>query len=797
MASTITSTGSITSLLSLQQADFAAAKNTGITYFATDGVSDFNNIDESNYSITSTSSTVTGIALSGDGSFHLKGSRFFTASATLTHVDYADSTGHFSFDGSLSLKPGNDFPTGSLTSIEAMSGNDGFTYTGRMTLDAANNITGTLTKEVVHMGGLTFEMTGSLNITTETGTVSKLYIHDDSGNGLTLTGNYSFAAIDAALDGTGDVGNFFENNSFLFTSDDTLTVSDGAREWHGYEGRDKMTGGGLDDTLSGDNGNDTLTGLLGNDHLNGGAGDDTMDGGAGDDSMAGGTGNDVYLVDSSNDDIAENSGEGNDTVKSTASFDLSLHGLNVESLTLLGTAHLDATGNDLNNTLTGNTGNNHLDGGIGADKMMGGAGNDVYIVDNSGDTLTDTSGTDEVDSSISWTLATGFENLVLTGGGDINATGNTANNSLTGNSGNNTLNGGTGNDTMSGGLGDDTYVVSAAGDIIHENSGEGRDTVLAAASYHLGDNLEVLQLTGTSAINGYGNELDNTLTGNSGNNTLDGGAGNDTLIGGSGNDSYVVHDFNTTTIIENAGGGTDTLLLYSDYNLTDGSNIENMTAMEGGHTMVGNSFVNTITGTSGIDLLDGGAGADKLSGLGGNDEYFADNVKDLLVEGANGGTDLVHSTVDWTLGANFENLSISGVAVKGTGNTVANVITGSIGDNTLNGMAGDDTLNGNGGHDTLIGGTGADTFQLLHTSANAFVTVTDFSHTAHDKLDISDLLTGGFDPAHPENYVQLQVIGADTHVSIDASGSGAAFTEVAVLLHATGLTLDTMHLQIV
>ena len=43
-------------------------------------------------------------------------------------------------------------------------------------------------------------------------------------------------------------------------------------------------------------------------------------------------------------------------------------------------------------------------------------------------------------------------------------------------------------------------------------------------------------MTGSSAINGTGNTLNNTITGNSGNNNLDGGIGNDTLIGGSGND---------------------------------------------------------------------------------------------------------------------------------------------------------------------------------------------------------------------------------------------------------------------
>ncbi|MEH2281812.1 MAG: hypothetical protein V7K90_10875 [Nostoc sp.] len=48
--------------------------------------------------------------------------------------------------------------------------------------------------------------------------------------------------------------------------------------------------------------------------------------------------------------------------------------------------------------------------------------------------------------------------------------------------------------------------------------------------------LENLILTGTSAINGTGNSLNNTITGNSANNQLNGGAGNDILVGGAGND---------------------------------------------------------------------------------------------------------------------------------------------------------------------------------------------------------------------------------------------------------------------
>jgi Ca2+-binding RTX toxin-like protein len=52
-----------------------------------------------------------------------------------------------------------------------------------------------------------------------------------------------------------------------------------------------------------------------------------------------------------------------------------------------------------------------------------------------------------------------------------------------------------------------------------------------------GANVENLTLTGTAAINGTGNELNNAIIGNGGANSLSGGDGNDSLAGGAGNDS--------------------------------------------------------------------------------------------------------------------------------------------------------------------------------------------------------------------------------------------------------------------
>ena len=59
---------------------------------------------------------------------------------------------------------------------------------------------------------------------------------------------------------------------------------------------------------------------------------------------------------------------------------------------------------------------------------------------------------------MSYVLPDGVENLTLTGGGNINGTGNGASNFIVGNDGNNTLAGLGGADTLTGGLGADTFV---------------------------------------------------------------------------------------------------------------------------------------------------------------------------------------------------------------------------------------------------------------------------------------------------------------------------------------------------
>jgi hypothetical protein len=323
-----------------------------------------------------------------------------------------------------------------------------------------------------------------------------------------------------------------------------------------------------DDYLPGTAGNDSLSGGAGRDVLVGLGGDDFLSGGAGAaNEMIGGLGNDTYFVQSVGDTIVENPGEGTDRVLTTLS-NYSLESLpNIENLSALGSDDKVLTGNDGDNIIISDGGNDKLYGGLGHDVLIGGAGDDI-------------------------------------------------------------LSGGTGvANEMYGGAGNDKYIVSAAGDTLVENPGEGIDTVYANVSlYFMHDNFENLIFTGTGNFTGIGNTAANTIVGGAGDDVLDGGAGAaNLLIGGAGNDTYVVQVAGDT-IVEQAGGGTDTVeTALSSYTL--GANLENLTFTDGGSFFgTGNALDNVISGGNANDILDGGLGADTLIGHGGSDGFLFDTA---------------------------------------------------------------------------------------------------------------------------------------------------------------------------
>ncbi|MBC3382872.1 M10 family metallopeptidase [Pseudomonas sp. SWRI179] len=517
-----------------------------------------------------------------------------------------------------------------------------------------------------------------------------------------------------------------------------------------------------------------------------------LNGRAGEDTMIGGAGNDTYVIDSIGDKVQESSTLASeiDAVISSVSYVL---GANLETLRLGASANINGTGNALNNRIDGNAGANTLDGGSGIDNLMGGAGNDTYVVDNLKDVVSETSALaseiDTVRSSVGWTLGANLENLILAGSASINGSGNALNNVLTGNAGNNVLNGGAGWDTLIGGAGNDTYVVNDLRDIVSETStlaGE-IDTVRSSQKWSLGANLENLTLTGSAHLKGGGNALNNVLIGNAGNNeligwagsdTLDGGSGIDTLVGGTGNDTYVVDDLkDIVSETSTLAGEIDTVRSSQKWSL--GANLENLTLTGSAHlkgggnaldnVLIGNAGNNELSGWAGSDTLDGGSGIDTLVGGTGNDTYVVDNLEDIVSETSTlaGEIDTVHSSQKWSLGANLENLTLTGSAhLKGGGNALDNVLIGNDGNNVLSGWAGNDMLSGGLGTDSLTGGTGSDRF-VFNTLGELGIgslrdTVSDFSSLQGDKLDLSKL------------DANLLTAFADTFSFIDSNGFTAA-----------------------
>ena len=125
--------------------------------------------------------------------------------------------------------------------------------------------------------------------------------------------------------------------------------------------------------------------------------------------------------------------------------------------------------------------------------------------------------------------------------------------------------------------------------------------------------------------------------------------------------------------------------------------------------LTGNDDNDTLQGGAAADTLNGGAGVDSMLGRGGNDTYVA-TAGDNITEAVGEGEDTVQAAVDFSLGANLENLTLLGSAdLDGTGNELDNRISGNAGDNLLDGGAeGDDIINGFAGQDTLSGGTDND-----------------------------------------------------------------------------------------
>lgn len=384
----------------------------------------------------------------------------------------------------------------------------------------------------------------------------------------------------------------------------TLMGNNYANCLEGEGGDDILLGEAGDDTLLGGDGADQLDGSVGNDTLYGGEGADDLDGYTGDDVLEGGGSNDVI-----------EGWIGNDVLKGGLGSDM----------------------------LYGGYGDDILDGGGWTDTLDGGAGSDtVLYTDNVVSVRIDLVAGLAAFPTETWASETliSIENA-RTGSGDDILIGNSADN------------------RFEGGAGDDTYYINSLTDEVIENADEGTDRIyVSVGRFALGSaHVEELVLQG-NVFDGYGNGLDNVLTGNAADNLLDGKSGDDTLHGHAGSDS-----------------------------------------------LIGRAGVDTLYGGAGDDTLDGEA----MYGGTGDDMYRIRSAGDLVVEDMGEGIDIVTSSANiMALAANVENLTLINTAYFGVGNRLGNVVLGTDGGNRLEGLDGDDFVYGNGGKDYVFGGAGDD-----------------------------------------------------------------------------------------
>ena len=411
---------------------------------------------------------------------------------------------------------------------------------------------------------------------------------------------------------------------------------------------------------------------------------------------------------------------------------------------LVGTSGVD--------TIEGLGGNDTLVGLGGSDSLIGGLGNDRYVV-GTGDVLSDAGGIDTIETSITWHLAAGFENLVATGTATTSHGGNNLANHITGNAGSNWIAGREGNDTLLGGGGNDTFNMSnGAGASYGSDSidgGTGVDTLDfgAAARTAVFVDLEAGTASGggtggagsavlVSIENVNGSAFNDSIIGNAAANFLFGFDGNDGLIGGEGNDRL------------EGGAGDDHLRgQYGADTLVGGDGNDALNGDQVGFDL-GDSSADQLIGGAGNDTLDGGfGGGNMLDGGLGDDTYYVWATNDVLSDV--GGIDhviTVHS--NWTLGDGFENLSTttddqgSSAASFLAGNELNNIVDGNkMNVGRIEGRGGNDTLYGSGldGHTEIDGGDGND---VIHGGHSA----TMWGGAGNDFLESSfrpDILDGG------------------------------------------------------
>ena len=361
-----------------------------------------------------------------------------------------------------------------------------------------------------------------------------------------------------------------------------------------------------------------------------------------------------------------------------------------------------------------------MDAAAAGTTLVGGSGNEVFEINDATDMVEAEAdaNSNQIYSSVSYTLPTNVDVLTLTGTANLSATGNSdAGDFIAGNGGDDTLIAGSGSDTLLGGSGNDTLVAGSGTDLLEGATGsttyvfdsgfgqaeiqpEGGDGTIEFGSGITVSNLSVGLTTDSSGNPAL------LIEDGSGSITVDGGLtgsveefdfadgtqlslaqflADATVLSGS------LAGASGTTILETSSGvslsggsGQDTIFAW-------GSN-DTLSAGSGGAEIFAEGTDDMVTGSSANDTLDAGDAGTTLVGGNGNEVFDVNDATDVVEAQADAESNEIYCSVSYTLPTNGDVLMLTGTDnLSATGNDDAtNLITGNGGDDTLTAGSGGD-----------------------------------------------------------------------------------------------------------